>query len=221
MWLNQLIQDLRFGLRTFVRTPGFTTLAVLSLALGIMATTAMYSVIHAVILDPFPYKDVDALMSVKVWGPDREGYRTYYNTDEYPRDRRAQHDLRWRHLFDHLRHPLDGRGRPAAAARKLRHAEHLSGHGRSGAHRPFLPARRWACRCRAGGRAGLSLLAASVRRRSHRRRPSAPFERQGTGRSSGSCQSGSCGAAPMSTCRSRSSADAPSKASGMFTFSGG
>ena len=83
MWLNQLIQDLRFGLRTFVRTPGFTTLAVLSLALGIMATTAMYSVIHAVILDPFPYKDVDALMSVKVSGPDREGYRTYYNTDEY------------------------------------------------------------------------------------------------------------------------------------------
>ena len=83
MWLNQLRQDLRFGVRTFFRTPGFTTLAVLSLALGIMATTAMYSVIHAVVLDPFPYKDVDALMSVKVWGPDREGYRTYYNTDEF------------------------------------------------------------------------------------------------------------------------------------------
>ena len=83
MWLNQLRQDLRFGVRTFLRTPGFTTLAVLSLALGIMATTAMYSVIHAVVLDPFPYKDVDALMSVKVWGPDREGYRTYYNTDEF------------------------------------------------------------------------------------------------------------------------------------------
>ncbi len=64
-WLHQLRQDVRFGARTFVRTPGFTTLAVLSLALGIMATTAMYSVIHAVVLDPFPYKDVDALMSVK------------------------------------------------------------------------------------------------------------------------------------------------------------
>ena len=83
MWLNQLIQDLRFGLRTFVRTPGFTTLAVLSLALGIMATTAMYSVIHAVVLDPFPYKDVDALMSVKVWSPEQEGYRTNYSTDQF------------------------------------------------------------------------------------------------------------------------------------------
>ena len=73
MWLQQFRQDVRFGVRTFVRTPGFTTLAVLSLALGIMATTAMYSVIHAVVLDPFPYKDVDALMSVRVWSPDRGG----------------------------------------------------------------------------------------------------------------------------------------------------
>jgi putative ABC transport system permease protein len=82
-WLHQLRQDVRFGARSFVRTPGFTTLAVLSLALGIMATTAMYSVIHAVVLDPFPYKDVDALMSVKVWSPEQEGFRTNYSTDEF------------------------------------------------------------------------------------------------------------------------------------------
>jgi putative ABC transport system permease protein len=83
MWLHQLGQDVRFGVRTFVRTPGFTTLAVLSLALGIMATTAMYSVIHAVVLDPFPYKDVDALMSVRTWSPQQEGSRTYYSTDDF------------------------------------------------------------------------------------------------------------------------------------------
>ena len=59
------------------------TLAVLSLALGIMATTAMYSVIHAVVLDPFPYKDVDALMSVRVWNPEQEGSRTNYSTDQF------------------------------------------------------------------------------------------------------------------------------------------
>lgn len=82
-WLHQWLQDLRFGIRTFVRTPGFTTLAVLSLALGIMATTAMYSVIHAVVLDPFPYKDVDALMSVRVWDPGQRGYRTGYRTDQF------------------------------------------------------------------------------------------------------------------------------------------
>ena len=83
MWLRQLPQDIRFGVRSFLRTPGFTTLAVLSLALGIMATTSMYSVIHAVVLDPFPYKDVDALMSVKSWNPKQEGFRTYYTTDEF------------------------------------------------------------------------------------------------------------------------------------------
>ena len=83
MWLRQLPQDIRFGVRSFLRTPGFTTLAVLSLALGIMATTAMYSVIHAVVLDPFPYKDVDALMSVKSWNPKQQGFRTYYTTDEF------------------------------------------------------------------------------------------------------------------------------------------
>ena len=83
MWLRQLPQDIRFGVRSFLRTPGFTTLAVLSLALGIMATTAMYSVIHAVVLDPFPYKDVDALMSVKSWNPKQAGFRTYYTTDEF------------------------------------------------------------------------------------------------------------------------------------------
>jgi predicted permease len=82
-WFYQWLQDLRFGIRTFVRTPGFTTLAVLSLALGIMATTAMYSVIHAVVLDPFPYKDVDALMSVRVWDPAQRGYRTGYTTDQF------------------------------------------------------------------------------------------------------------------------------------------
>jgi putative ABC transport system permease protein len=82
-WLQQLAQDARYGARTFARTPGFTSLAVLSLALGIMATTAIYSVVHAVILDPFPYKDVDALMSVKTWGPEQRGFRTYYTTDQF------------------------------------------------------------------------------------------------------------------------------------------
>ena len=55
-WLEQFIRDVRFGVRGLVRTPGFSLLAVLSLALGIMAVTAIYSVLYAVVLDPFPYK---------------------------------------------------------------------------------------------------------------------------------------------------------------------
>ena len=55
----------------------------LSLALGIMATTAIYSVLHAVVLDPFPYNDVDSLASVRVWSPERRGARLYYTTDQF------------------------------------------------------------------------------------------------------------------------------------------
>jgi len=77
------MNDLKFALRQLLKYPGFSAVAVLTLALGIMATTAMYSVIYAVVLDPFPYKDVDNLMSVKVWETGQRGYRTYYSTDQF------------------------------------------------------------------------------------------------------------------------------------------
>ena len=81
--LELLVQDLRFGFRVLVRTPGVSLLAIASLALGIMAATAMYSVVHAVIIDPFPYRDVDRLMSIRVYDPAGRGGRTYYSTDQY------------------------------------------------------------------------------------------------------------------------------------------
>jgi predicted permease len=81
--LDQFWRDIRFGIRHLAKSPGFTSIAILSLALGIMATTAIYSVIHAVVLDPFPYKDVDNLMSVRVWDPGQRGSRTYYSTDQF------------------------------------------------------------------------------------------------------------------------------------------
>src|SRR5262245_47124065 len=77
------MNDFKFALRQLRKSPGFTAVAVITLALGIMATTAMFSVIHAVLLDPFPYKDVDNLMSVKVWQPGQRGFRTSYTTDQF------------------------------------------------------------------------------------------------------------------------------------------
>jgi putative ABC transport system permease protein len=82
-WLDRTLRDIRFGIRTLAKSPGFTSVALLSLSLGIMASTAIYSVLHAVVLDPFPYKDVDSLMSVRVWSPDQRGYRTGYSTDQF------------------------------------------------------------------------------------------------------------------------------------------
>ena len=82
-WISHLRQDLVFGARHLAKTPTFTTVAVLSLALGIMSTTAIYSVVHAVILDPFPYRDVDNLASVRVWDPGGRGGRTNYTIDQF------------------------------------------------------------------------------------------------------------------------------------------
>ena len=81
--IEQFRRDVQFGLRGLLRTPSFTVLAVMSLALGIMATTAIYSVLHAVVLDPFPYKDVDRLMSVRVSNAAMPGSRTGYSVDQF------------------------------------------------------------------------------------------------------------------------------------------
>ena len=60
---DELGGDLRFGLRALRRNPAFAAVAVLSLALGIGATTAMFSLIYAVLLHPFPYAGADRIMN--------------------------------------------------------------------------------------------------------------------------------------------------------------
>ena len=60
-----IVQNLKFALRLLRKSPGFALVAVLIMALGIGANTAIFSVVHAVLLEPLPFRDADRL--VQIW----------------------------------------------------------------------------------------------------------------------------------------------------------
>ena len=80
-WIEDLVQDARFGLRTLARRPGFTTVASLTLALGIGASTALFGVVKAVLLTPLPYGRPDGI--AVLWSAWKGFDQTWLSYDEY------------------------------------------------------------------------------------------------------------------------------------------
>jgi len=122
-------QDVRYGLRVLWKSPGFTTIAVLTLALGIGVNTSLFSVVNGVLLNPLPYPEPDRLTMLYSRTADfQESSVSYLNFLDWQKDNRSFAEMA---AFRNEQFNLTGQGE----------AEHLRGHAVSAGYFSILGAK--------------------------------------------------------------------------------
>ncbi|HSQ23400.1 MAG TPA: ABC transporter permease [Pyrinomonadaceae bacterium] len=109
---SQLTQDLRYGVRTLLKRPGFTAAAILTLAVGIGACTAVFSVVHAVVLQPLPYPQPERL--VMIWETDKSGEKSNVGYPTFADWRTQSHSFEAMSAMSYWSPTLSGAGDPQA-----------------------------------------------------------------------------------------------------------
>ena len=137
--LTDLWQDLRYTVRVSLKQPGFAAMAVLTLALGIGATTAIFSVIYGVLLKPLPFAEPDRLVGMWHTAPElgfdvfQQSPATYFT---YRDDNRVFEDVGMWVPFPDV--SITGRGEPERVQALYVHRRHAADPESAPAARPTL-----------------------------------------------------------------------------------
>jgi len=110
--MGTLVRDLRYALRAFAKSPGFTAAAILSLAIGIGANTAIFSITSALLLRPLPYKNADRLVILWNSSPGLGIPRDWFSTAQYFDIKNNHHGLEQVALAIGGNYNLTGDGEP-------------------------------------------------------------------------------------------------------------
>jgi predicted permease len=109
-WFETLLQDLRFGLRILQKNPGFTAVAVLTLAVGVGATTAIFTVVNAVLIRPLPFKNPSSL--VMLWENSLGLTKSPFSAPDFSFLQRSQTSFEAMGAFQKKEFEISGNGQP-------------------------------------------------------------------------------------------------------------